>query len=494
MVRYSALWLSVVFLLLLQPPAIGAYEVTDNCRQAWMLAMDLKIDEARAKLKQELIANPDNYYALYLEQTCDVFRLMINSSDQEYSAFLKSYEEKRAIMDGKDEQSPYYLACAAEMDIQVTVFQVMHGAQLSALRKGYSAYRKVYKNLEKFPDFPQNKKLDGFFNVAIANMPPFVKWAISFFGVTVDMDYGFRTIQSYYEEQKNSKGLNAEAALYMILAAKINKTPERVYEFTRTLGPDVARTFIHTYFRANIAYRTGRNEEALATLQMDKPSDEELSGIIYDYLMGKILLRKLDPHAGHHFKRYLSHLEKQEYRKEMHYNLALVHLIQGDREGYRKQCGIVKSEGMDLNERDREALYDASLDYAPDVNLIKARLSLEGGYRETFLRYMLAFDANPSQGLPYRLEYAFLKARDDASQKNNPAAIRGFTQVIEQGEDADYFFACESALRLGWIYQLTGRKDLAIESFRKSIDLYRNEYYEYIEDKARKGLASLEKK
>ncbi|TSA28833.1 MAG: hypothetical protein D4R67_03120, partial [Bacteroidetes bacterium] len=453
--------------------------------------MDLQVDQAKKLLAQEIKLNPENYYAYYLDQTCDVFRLLINSSDKEYNAFVDNFNKKREIMDGKDETSPYYLSCYAEMELQVAVFSIMHGAQWNGLTKGYAAYKKVYRNLDKYPTFKPNRKLDGFFNVGISNLPPFVKWAVSFFGVRVNLDYGFKVLQEYYLSQKNIQGLNAEAALFIILAAKINKTPEKVYEFTKSLDSTIARTFIHTYFRANIAYRTGRNEEALAILRQINHDENDFADVIYSYLMGKILLRKQDPQASYYISRYLSHLEKKEYLKEMNYNLALYYLLNGDRQKYIARCKIVREEGMDMNERDREALYDASLDYFPDVNLVKARLSLDGGYLEAYSKAINSFEANPSKGLAYELEYHFLKGRYEAIRHNNTVAIAEFKKVMAMGEGQDYYFASEAALRLGNLYSEMGNKDLAGECFRKSMKLYKSDYYEYIDDKAAKALKSL---
>ncbi|MBN1198685.1 MAG: hypothetical protein JXA23_04970 [Bacteroidales bacterium] len=487
----SKVIIPLLLLLFLSHESSATYDVNENCRKAWMLAMDLKTDQAKKLLADEIRANPENYYAWYLDQTCDVFRLMINSSEEEYNAFIRNFEKRRMIMDGKDEDSPYYLACLAEMEIQVAVFSVMHGAQWSGMTKGYAAYKNVYRNIERFPNFQPNRKLDGFFNVAIANLPPFVKWAISFFGVNVNMDYGFRTLNQYYLSQRNTEGLNAEAALYMILAAKINKTPERVYEFTKSLDKDVANTFIHTYFRANIAYRTGRNEEALATLRQLQDDRSQIGDVIYSYLMGKVLLRKLDPGAERYLKSYLSHLAKKEYLKEINYNLALYYIINGNLQKYRILCDVVRKQGMDLNERDREALYDASLDYTPDLHLVKARLSIDGGYLDAFRKEINAFEAGHGKEIAYEIEYHFLKGRYEALVKNTNLAVSEFKKTIELGEDEDYYFACEAALRLGKIYQELGQKSLAGDWYKKSIKLYKSDYYEYLEDKASKALNSL---
>ena len=357
----------------------------------------------------------------------------------------------------------------------------------SGMRKGYSAYKNVYKNLDLFPDFKPSLKMDGFFNTAISNLPPFVKWAASFFGVSGDLDYGFNLLYENYESQKNIKGINAESALFIILSAKINKTPELVYDFSNSLDSSISQTFIHSYFRANIAFRIGKNEEAMNTMKNMDVGNNSSAAVIYNYMYGKILLRKLDPNAGYYLSRYLSNLEKKEYLKEMNYNLALFYLTNNDPEKYREYCEIVRDEGMDINERDREALYDASLDYFPDVNLVKARLLLDGGYYDRYGLAMDSFDTNNFSVLAYKLEYTFLGARFNAVNNNINMAIEQFNEVIEKGHDEDYYFASEAALRLGDIYYSMGDKNIAHDHYQKSIKLYKKDYYEYIEDKATKA-------
>jgi len=483
--------LTFIIIFSLSQKAIAIYDVNENCKTAWMLLMDLEIVQAKELLAEEIKINPENYYAYYLDQTCDAYKMIINSSDEEYEAFIENYYQKREIMDEKDKDSPYYLACYSEMELQVGIFNIINGSHFSGLRKGYSAYKNAYRNLDKYPDFKPNLKLDGFFNVAIYNLPPFVKWAASFFGVTVDIDYGFNLLNENYITQKDIRGINAESALYVILVAKINKTPEMVYDFTKSLDSSISQTFIHKYFKANIAYRTGRNDEALMTMEQIDMNKHAFADVIYSYLMGKILLRKLDYNAAYYLSRYLSYLEKKEYVKEMNYNLALFYLINDNRLKYIEYSEIVRNEGMDMNERDREALYDASLDYVPDVNLVRARLLLDGGYIDKFKISLKTFEKNNNELLAYNLEYHFLKARFEALMINNKIAIKEFKKVIEMGESKDYYFASEAALRLGNIYKEIGKTDLAEEYYEKSIKLYKKNYYEYIEDKAVKARNSL---
>ena len=398
----------LIFLFILGARAFAVYDVNENCQKAWMLLMDLRIDEAKALLARENRINPDNHYAYYLDQTCDAYGLLINSDKADFDEFVENYNRKRELMDDHDMESPYYLSCAAEMELQVCIFGVIHGSRWSAVMKGYSAYKDTYRNLSRFPDFKPSLKLDGFFNVALANMPSFVKWAVEMFGVSVDIDYGFRVLNENYQSQKHIMGLNAESALFIILAANINKTPELVYEFSKSLDSSFSKAYVFQYFKANLAYRTGRNDEALKDLEQIGNPGGPYNELTYNYLMAKSMLRKLDPDSKMYMLKYLGHLRKEEYQKEMNYNLALYYLINGDRKKYLDYCNIVKNTGTDINERDHEAFYDAKLDYEPDVNLVKARLQLDGGYPGEFLRSIKQYQASNDEVFAHRLECQFL--------------------------------------------------------------------------------------
>ena len=175
----------------------------------------------------------------------------------------------------------------------------------------------------------------------------------------------------------------------------------------------------------------------------------------------------------------------------MNYNLAILYLINKNRLKFLYYSEIVRNEGKDLNERDREALYDANLDYFPDVDLVEARLLLDGGYYDRFEKAIESFEAKNNELLAYELEYLFLKARFNTENANRETAIKQLKKVIELGEDKDYCFASEAALQLGNIYKEMGKTNLAKEYYEKSIKLYKSDYYEYIEDKAAKGLRNL---
>ena len=484
----------ISFIIIIITNVSASYTVNNRCTKAWTLLMDFNFKDAKKLIAEELSDNPNNYYAYYLDQNCDAYALLMNSNEEMYENFLDNFYERREIMDGKYEDSPYYLSCKSEMELQAGIFNILHGDRLSGLRKAYSSYKNTYRNLEIHPDFKPSLKLDGFFNVAIDNLPPFVKWAVSAFGVKGDADYGNELLFKNYSELKNEKGLNAEAALFVILAAKLDKNPESVYEFTKNLDTSISELFVLKYFKANIAYRTSKNEEALKQLSEINMNDEHEGEILYDYMMGKILLRKLDYNAAHYLSRYINSAKKSEYIKEIHYKLALYYLINNDLTKFKEYKELTKELGGEINERDREAVYDANLDYIPDAKLTKAKLLLQGGYIQEFESEIQSYEAVRNNNPFFDLEYNFLLARAAELKGDTKTALKHYVFVTDKGKDQDYYFASEASLRCGLISEKEGEIEMAEIYYNQCLKLYDSDYYEYIEEKAKKGLKRISQK
>lgn len=281
--------------------SVAQYKVTPKCLSAWEAIIDLRYDDADSIIDEELRQNPTNYYAYYLEQTTEAFRFMITMSDSAYEAVNDNFERRMEIMEDQDKESPYYNACIAEMQLQIGMFNIIYGDRITGLRRAYSAYRKTYKNIDKFPDFNQSRKLEGIFNVAISNMPPFVSWAVKFFGVDGNFIEGYRILNEYYENALKTRGLNAEAALYNILAFKLNKDPQSACYFIRNLPEDILKYELLTYFKGNVAYRESYNDKALEIIRTIPVEKDGVYFNGFNYMMGKILIRKLDTNCRSYF-------------------------------------------------------------------------------------------------------------------------------------------------------------------------------------------------
>ncbi len=484
---YSLLFIS---LFLLSGNLTGQYVVNERCLDAWEKMMNLEVVSAKKIIEKELQENPTNYYAYYLGQTNEFIELLGNPSEEFYSRFLIDYQDRREIMDGKETTSPYYKAVESDMLLQTGIANTLYGDKLSGVRRSYRAYRLTYDNLDDYPDFLMSKKNDGFFNVSLLNLPPFVRWAASFFGVKGDETKGFGLLFNYFLAEKNTRGLNAAAVLYLVNSFKLNREPGSAYKFIRSLDSSIRNYRLVRYFYANTAYRSGHNEEALKILRKFDPENVEMTFPAYDYMMARILMHKLDPEAIKYLENYLRLTKNENYLKEINYYIALFWLINGDQKKFELYRKVTCTVGKEVQERDREAMYECHLDYVPDTGLVKARLLMDGGYYDKAGSILDRNKPGLNDPLAWQLEYALLKGKYSDHKKMKNQAIAFYKKVIRLGKDEDYYFASEAALRLGFIYKKTDRQK-AVEYFEMARHLYEKDYYEYIDDMAAKQLTLL---
>ncbi len=484
--------IAILTILIFPHISQAEYVVNENCIKAWQALLDLKITTAKKILDKELKENPKNYYAYYLDQTCDAYTLAINASEKDCDAFSKNFGRRRYIMDGKDTDSPYYLACESEMYLQMAILNIFNGDRLNGAQEAFKAYKALYRNVELFPDFALNKKLNGFFNVAIANLPPFAQSVAVNFGVKGNAKDGMRFLNEYFAEVKEYVGINAEAALFITLAYKLNKEPLKAYQFIQRQDSTLFDYRLINYFRSNTAYRSGNNEDAYNILMKFDLQGSEVPFISYDYLMGKILLRRLDKNAVDYLERFLDQTSRDNYLKEINFKLATFYLVNDNKLKFESFKEVSGESGDDLTERDREAMYDYELDYIPDNVLTKTRLLFDGGYFGRGGELLNSFDLDNDTFYPYKLEFLLLTGRYTEHTANFKKAIRNYKEVIEYGRDEYYYFASEAALRIGFIYLKTDRQK-AKDYFEMARDLYESDYYQYIDDIARRELLLLEK-
>lgn len=477
----------LLFSLLSPLTIFSQYEITNNCKQAWEAIIDLRFESADSIINNELSSNPDNYYAYYLMQMGEAYALLIDQSVEGYEQFSDNYKKRVEYLEDKDSESPYYLSCLAEMQLQMGIFNILFENKFKGLRNCYGSYKKTFKNLKINPDYKESKKLKGIFYVAIANLPPFVSWAANAFGVEGDYKRGYRILDHFYENYSNTNGLAQEAALCNILTFKLNKDPKSAYDFIAKLDSSYFNYNLIEYFHSNIYYLNGYNETALNILNKSSLDSTQTYFNGYNYLMGKILLRKLDSSSIIYFTEYLNNNHYKQYVKEINYKMALAYLVQGDLNKYNLYLNYAKTNGEEITERDRETAYDINIDYIPNITLLKADLQIKGGYFDQAIIYLNSFDISENNFLPYELKYLLLNGIYYYNTNEHEKAIYYFKKVVDKGSNYDYYFADEAAMYLGMIYENTDR-NLSKKYYEIAIDLYQSNYYEYIIDFSRKKL------
>jgi hypothetical protein len=488
-----SVWLAGLLVLLFSSGGQANYVLTQKCRRVYDAIFDLKLTTARSLIQEELKANPSNYYPYYLAEYVDAVDLIAQPSEVKFEAFKLNHARRREIMDNKFEDSPYYLAFRAEMYFLLGLFKMRYGERISGFRHTFFSLKDTGNNLEKFPGFAESRKLKAFFNIGMANMPPFARWAIGFFGINIEPNTGIAMLSqnlAYYRQQDDVQLLTG-TALVMIIGHKVNKEPGKAYDFITGLRHEVGSYKLIEFFEANLAFRSGNNERALEILSLFDVTDLELRFDHYDYMMGNVLLRKLQPDANVYFENFLANTGFRSYTKEVTYKIAEYYLTRGNEQKFAEyKAEARKTAGDDLIERDREAKYDCSLEFSPNAILLKADLQIAGGYLQGGEQYLAEFAASKSTFTPYKIEYNLLLGKLFYRAGDTTAATAALQRALKLGENEDYQYAAEAAVLLGKLYEGSSTEQ-AIIYYTKAQALYEDEYYEVIDSYAKSRLSIL---
>ena len=290
-------------------------------------------------------------------------------------------EERLKKLEDNKTESPYTRALIAEMTAQTGLMNVINSDVVAGFIKIVKANKLLKRNFKEYPDFFLNKKLYGVFNVGIGNIPPSVKWATNFLGLTGDTDSGFEYLESYKNEVENRPALFAECLIYMVFAYQICGDDQGTYEMLKENYPLAVPTTLGTYLYANTLDRVAKTEESLellSELELDKDRSTFFPIIL---LTGKGKLNRLDNDADEPYLYYLKNSKNENYKKESCNKLSLHYLIQNQEDKYDYYKTEAKKIDREVMRPDREAEVDIKR-ININMELSKASLLSNGGYFE----------------------------------------------------------------------------------------------------------------
>lgn len=92
-----------------------------------------------------------------------------------------------------------------------------------------------------------------------------------------------------------------------------------------------------------------------------------------------------------------------------------------------------------------------------------------------------------------KIEFTYRAARIYHETGDIEKAIQFYQSTIARGEKYSYYFAANSALHLGLIYENQGLPDKATEYFHKCLAMKNTDYKNSLDQKAKAGLNRLGK-
>ena len=140
-----------------------------------------------------------------------------------------------------------------------------------------------------------------------------------------------------------------------------------------------------------------------------------------------------------------------------------------------------------------EAYHEFALSSIPNTDLLKARLLFDGGFYHQAKSLLLKKETREGlQNVYQQIEYSYRLARIYHQSNETDKAVRLYQLTLEKGMNHPTYYAVNSALQLGTIYEKHGNTEKAGSYYLKVIEIPEKSYGYRFRHSAREGISRLE--
>jgi hypothetical protein len=499
-------YLLAIFLLLLisNVNAQYSYDFNENCYEAYHAITSLKLDKGQLLLNQEKERNPTNNIPYLLENYIYFFKLFIGEEEAEFNKLEDLKDEIIDRLKEGDENSPYYRYCLAQVHLQWAFARLKFKEYFTATVEINKAYRLLEKNNEEYPEFLPNLINLGLLHTLIGTIPDSYNWVKKIVGIEGTISQGTEEILTVLEA--SIKGdihsvYKAECLFYLsFIKLNLSTDKEKSVEYIEMIKNDQNDSTSYKnnplliYAMSRIYMSNGLNDQAIEIL-IHRPREKEFYPFYYlDYLTGLAKLQRLDKDAVGYLFSYVLNFKGANYIKAGYQKIAWYYLVNNDQEKYREFIAKTLDYGKEIVDADKQAKREAEQNTMPNYILLKSRLLFDGGYYDRAIFELT--DQLSGQQLSEKdvLEqnYRIGRVYDEWGKAN--LAIPYYEKTIVKGYESEYYYAANSALKLGMIYERQGEDIKAISFYKQAMSMENKEYKNSIDQKAKAGINRIENK
>lgn len=472
----------------------GYFNFHNEAQRIYDKILELRLNEAQSRIAQLKLNEPDNLVAYHLENYVDFFIIYVSEDEQAYQRMKPNRDRRLEKIASGDENSPYYLYTQAEIRLHWALLKFRFEEYLSAFSDINRAHKLLLSNQEKFPDFLGNQKDLGILHAAVGTVPDNYRWALELLSsLEGTVAQGKREVEEVLNTARrtNFPFQQETQVLYTFLLLHLDGRSDAAWSALADADLRPSETPLHAFVLANVAMRTGRNDEAIRWIAKAPRGPEFFPFPYLDYMLGVAKLRRLNTDGSRHLRDFLRATRGRHYVKEAYQKMAWAELLSGRPEGYRSNMNLVKEKGANAAGGDNNAQREAEAGIIPSVILLKARLLYDGGYYQQALDKLNGQSANSFPSFLERLEYTYRKGRILHGLQKYEEALAQYDQTISKGQNSEAFFACNAALQAGLIEETRNHKSSARSYFNRCLELKPADYRTGLHQQAKAGLSRL---
>jgi len=471
------------------------FDYQGRVEKAVVAIFALQFEEGVTLLNEEKKDFPKNLAVWHVENYIDFLRITLDGNRDLCDQLEDNLDKRVEKLELAAKSDPYRLFALADLNLQWAVAKGEMKYYFSSFRLMRRGYKQLIENQERFPNFVPTLVPLGFVQALIGSVPSDYQWAVNAVGLDGDYIQGVANLENAIAKIKNDKTLAyllPEALMFSsMIALNISGEKDDILEVISDVKQQYGsspNSLSFTFLLASAYMKTGQSDSAIRLLQNRPTGDKYFTFHQLDYMLGKAFLYSLDENCVSIFKKYISESVSENYIPSSSQMIAWSYLIDGDTSNYWKWINKIEDNSSYISS-DKQAYRAMKKQLLPNPYLLKARLLFDGGF------YSLAKDvlnnSETKQSLKNDreiLEMVYRTARVAQESGNIALAIAKYKETIALGENEEFYFAANSALKLGNIYEKRKQYTLANYFYDLCLNMDFEEYHSGITQKAKAGI------
>ena len=459
----------------------GQWTFSDPAHRAYQKIFALDFEGAYALVPKP--NTPDEVYTIALAQSVE----LLLSED---ARLFDAYQEQIAQWRDRKTNTPHELFLHAELALQMAFVYFKFGHEFDAALSLRDAYTTSTHLRKRYPAFEAGMKTAAFLEIIVGAVPEKYHWVLSLLGIEGSIDTGLALFGKLHTS--NSPLQMESTLLYALARCYILQQTHESLALLEDI-PEGDQPLV-MFLTASVAMKDAQSARALALLQ--KVTTLENFELDYaSYLLGEVYL-----HMGDYvpaiaaYRRFLHHYKGLNNVKDAAFKTGLCYWLNGNTNDARSMFDQARDLGREITEADKYAARALAEKELPHRKLTQARYAPDGGLYERARQVLDSIDKDELITPRDELEFYYRRARLEHKTGNLEAARRDYETTIQRNGQANWYFAPNACLQLGYISMETGDTKRARQYFEQALSYKRHEYKNSIDTKARSALAQLKRK
>lgn len=465
------------------------FTTDENYHDAYALLLDLKFEEAEKKIQAMRMADDQNLATVYLEDLSDFLYIVVTEDEDQFNKRKENRSARLNLLERLPNDSPHRLLAEGEIHLHWAFSSMRFGEYFSAASGINKAFHSLEKNTKKHPDFLPTYKSMGLLHTLVGTVPDNYKWATKLMGVDGTIEQGVSEMEMVLQRSTDKheyQNLRKET-LFLLTFLYINllNDNESLLKFDALVDQESGP--LMEFAKASLLKEQGRTNEAILVLEKNPQATNSFPYL--NFLLGEMKLARMDEEANRPLETFLNTFKGNSYKKAAQQKQAWhALLIKNNEADYRNLITKVNGLGNEMLDEDRSAQKEFESGEIPNRILLKARLQFDGGFYKEALLTLVNSDSKSISTEDEELEFTYRLGRIHHEMGNLNAAISYYRLTTENGANSKRYFAANSSLMLGLIYEAQGNREKAISAFKACSEFNNSEYRNSIDQKAKAGI------